>query len=120
MKQYLIVLALALPLPTMALSKDASCTAFGFKATTSELSKMNKEAKTMKSFVPMMLNESFGDIQTCVISAIEHTLAISDGRSTIVQSLRSMVTSFTPRGSYKPSKCLSAQLQPYSPKQGKC
>ena len=119
-KQYLIVLALALPLPTMTFAKDSSCTAFGFKASNSHVSKMNKEAKSMKRLVPIMLNESFGDIQTCAQSAIENTFFISDGRSLIVQNLKYGYTSFIPKGSTKPSKCLSAQMQPYSPKQGKC
>lgn len=120
-KQYLIVLTLALPLPTMAFAKDASCTAFGFKASKSHVIKMNKEAKSMKRLVPIMLNESFGDIQRCFQSAIENTFFISDGRSIIVQNLKYGYTSFIPRGSTKPSKCLNnAQMQPYSPKQGTC
>ena len=119
-KKYLIALALALPLPTMALSKDASCTAFGFKASASHVSKMNKEAKSMKRIVPAMLDESFGNIQTCVQSAVENTFFISDGRSIIVQNLKGGYTSFIPKGSTKPSKCLSAQMQPYPPKQGTC
>ena len=63
MKQYLIVLALALPLPTMTFAKDASCIAVGFKATDDHYPRMNKEAQSMKRLVPALLNETFGNIK---------------------------------------------------------
>ena len=121
MKQYLIVLALALPIPTMTFAKDASCIAVGFKATDDHYPRMNKEAQSMKRLVPALLNETFGNIKFCAHSDIEKTFTISDGYRVISQDLITRNTSFYSRGtSLKPSKCLNKNYQPYSPKQGKC
>ena len=115
------VMIIFLTNPYAASAKDAQCETFGFKADAGYVAKMNAEAKSMKEIISIALKEKFGDIKTCVHSSVENKFLISDGKRTIVNDLRSGVTSFIPQGSTKPSKCFNSNLfKVYMPVNGSC